>query len=72
MTFDPPTLLAYATHIEELKKSGRIINATSADGNCLFRSLRKGLVGIEEYIIIVTDQCCLDLSTQTPTLLCPI
>jgi hypothetical protein len=46
--FDPPTSLSYATHIKELKKSGRTVNATTADGNCLFRSLCKGLIGIED------------------------
>ena len=47
MTFDPPTSPAYATHIKELQKSGRI-NVTSPDGNCLYCSLCKGLVGTEE------------------------
>lgn len=49
MTFNLPTSPSYATHIEELKKSGRIINASTGDGNCLFRSLCKGLVGTEEF-----------------------
>ena len=49
MDFDPLTPPFYKTHIKELKKSGRMVNVTTADGNCLYRSLSKGLVGTEEY-----------------------
>ena len=51
MDFDPPTYQQYkCTGIsEELIKSGRVINATKADGNCLFRALCKGVVGTEDF-----------------------
>ena len=49
MDFDPPTSPEYAPHVAVLQGSGRIINATVRDGNCLFRSLSKGLLGMEKY-----------------------
>ena len=47
--FDPPTSPEYTPHMETLKASGRMINTTAADGNCMFRSLSKGLLGSEKY-----------------------
>jgi len=29
----------YEGHIKELKSSGRMINVTTSDGNCLYRSM---------------------------------
>ena len=49
MVFDPPTSPQYTPHIEVLKACGRMINTTKADGNCMFRSLSKGLLGAEKY-----------------------
>lgn len=49
MVFDPPTSPEYTPHIEALKVCGRMINITTADGNCMFRSLSKGLLGAEKY-----------------------
>ena len=49
MVFDPPTSPEYTPCIEALKASGRRINTTTPDGNCLFRSLSKGLLGTEKY-----------------------
>lgn len=37
----------YEVHIKELKDMGRMINPTKSDGNCLYRSLCKGLIGRE-------------------------
>ena len=39
MVFNPPTSPQYTPHIEVLKACGRMINTTTADGNCMFRSL---------------------------------
>ena len=49
MVFDPPTSPEYTSHLQALKASGRTINTTAADGNCMFRSLSKGLLGTEKY-----------------------
>ncbi len=37
----------YEGHIKELKSCGRMINVTTSDGNCLYRSMCKGLIGTE-------------------------
>ena len=37
------------SHVDVLKIIGRKINLTISDGNCLFRSLSKGLIGTEKY-----------------------
>lgn len=47
MTFDPPISPKYTAFVELLKSSGRKINVTIADGNCLFRALSKALLGTE-------------------------
>ena len=49
MVFSPPTSPEYIPHIQALKACGRMINTTAADGNCMFRSLSKGLLGTEKY-----------------------
>ena len=49
MVFDPPISPEYTTHVSTFKHSGRMINTTVPDGNCLFRSLSKALLGTEKY-----------------------
>ena len=49
MAFDPPRSPEYTTHVSTLKHSGRMISTTVPDGNCLFRSLSKALLGTEKY-----------------------
>ena len=49
MIFYPPTPPEYIPHVEALEACGRRINTTTPDGNCLFRSLSKGLLGTEKY-----------------------
>ena len=49
MIFNPPTTAEYTTCTKSLKACGRRINTTTPDGNCLFRSLSKGLLGTEKY-----------------------
>ena len=50
MDFDPPTSsFVYTLCIQMLKASGRRINTITADGNCLFRSLSKALLGTENF-----------------------
>lgn len=49
MILDPPMSPVYIPCVELLKASGRRLNTTTADGNCLFRSLSKGLLGTEKY-----------------------
>jgi len=49
MVFDPPRSPEYTTHASTLKHSGRMINTTVPDGNCLFQSLSKALLGTEKY-----------------------
>ena len=49
MVFDPPRFPEYTTHVSTLKHSGRMINTTVPDSNCLFRSLSKALLGTEKY-----------------------
>ena len=49
MVFDPPISSEYTTHVSTFKHSGRMINTTVPDGNCLFRSLSKALLGTERY-----------------------
>ena len=54
MVFDPPVSPEYTTHVSTFKHSGRMINTTVPDGNCLFRSLSKALLGTEKYLRIRT------------------
>ena len=49
MVFDPPVCPEYTTHVSTFKHSGRMINTTVPDGNCLFHSLSKALLGTEKY-----------------------
>ena len=49
MDFDPAISPAYIPCVELLKASGRRLNTTTADGNCLFRSLSKALLGTENF-----------------------
>ena len=49
MAFDPPNNEAYEPYIEALQATGRMINTTVGDGNCLYRSISKGLIGTEFY-----------------------
>ena len=49
MKFDPPNRVDYKSYLDTLKATGRTINATVADGNCLYRSISKGLIGTEFY-----------------------
>ena len=49
IVFDPPVSPEYTAHVSTFKHSGRIINTTVPDGNCLFRSLSKALLGTEKY-----------------------
>ena len=49
MVFDPPVSPEYTTHVSRFKHSGRMINTTVPDGNCLIRSLSKALLGTEKY-----------------------
>ena len=46
MIYDPPTSPEYTFYMEALKSSGRMVNT---DGNCMFCSLSKGLLGSEKY-----------------------
>ena len=49
MDFDPAISPAYIPCVELLKASRRRLNTTTADGNCLFRSLSKALLGTENF-----------------------
>ena len=49
MAHYPPTSPVYTPHIEALALTGRVINCTVPDGNCLFRSFSKGLFGTERF-----------------------
>ena len=53
MVFDPPVSPEYIPHVRKLKGSGRMINTTVPDGNCLFRSLSKALLGTEKYHYLI-------------------
>ena len=44
MKFDPPSNIGY---LDTLEANGHTINTTVADGNCLYRSISKGLIGTE-------------------------
>ena len=48
MIYDTPMSAKYTPYVKLLKSNGRRINIT-ADGNCLFRSLSKGLLGTENF-----------------------
>ena len=45
----PPTSPVYTPHIAALALTGRVINCTVPDGNRLFRSFSKGLLGTERF-----------------------
>ena len=49
MVFDPQGSPEYTTHVCTFKHSGRMITTTVPDGNCLFHSLSKALLGTEKY-----------------------
>ena len=49
MAYCPPTSPVYTPHIAALALTGRVINCTVPDGNCLFRSFSKGLLGTERF-----------------------
>ena len=49
MKFDPPSNIGYKPYLDALEANGRTINTTVADGNCLYRSISKGLIGTEFY-----------------------
>ena len=49
MKFDPPDRAGYKIYLDTLQSTGRTINTTVADGNCLYRSISKGLIGTEFY-----------------------
>ena len=49
MVFDSPVSPEYTTHVSTFKHSRRMINTTVPDGNCLFSSLSKALLGTERY-----------------------
>ena len=46
---DSPTNAEYKPYIDSLQATGCTINTTIADGNCLYRSISKGLIGTEFY-----------------------
>ena len=46
MKFDAPNNVGYKPYLDA---TGRTINTTVADGNCLYRSISKGLIGTEFY-----------------------
>lgn len=49
MDFDPPMPPSYIPCVELLKASGRRPSTTTSDGNCLFHSLSKALLGRENF-----------------------
>ena len=44
-----PTNAGYKPYLDILQVTGRTVNTTVADGNCLYRSISKGLIGTEFY-----------------------
>ena len=71
MVFDPPTSPEYTSHLQALKASGRTINTTSADGNFMFRSLSKGLLGTEKYHYRIRTTLFGFIYMGTPKSFCP-
>lgn len=53
MKFDPPSNIGYKPYLDALEANGRTINTTVADGNCLYRSISKSLIGTEFYHFLV-------------------
>ena len=49
MKFDAPTNAGYKPYLDTLQATGRTVNTTVADGNFLYRSISKGLIGTEFY-----------------------
>ena len=53
MEVNPVISPLYEHLIKELKSSGRMINVTTSDGNCLYHSMCKGLIGIENNYYLI-------------------